>query len=744
MRRSILGLLGLLLVAAPARSQDARLDASLRVLRGLAGAGAPALRADPVPTAPLSALPGLAALSAGPAGTEVRLLLRLAPGEEARVEALGGRIGVRAGDVVTARVPLAALDALAADPALFALEGAALLSGGAPPTSAFALTRPAAHGPVPTSPFALTRPLPISAPSALTERSMEDAGAGRVHPRVGSAFTGAAGRGVIVGIYDSGVDLDHPDFQEDALGRAGSRVLYAWDQTAEVGSAPGMVGGDLFDYGHECGPGALEGCPMRDVWGHGTHVAGIAAGDGSATGNGQAPFRFTGVAPAADLIVVKGGDRSFSADRVLEGVAYIFARAAELGRPAVVNLSLGSQAGPHDGTTLFERALDALVGPGRILVTIAGNAGTNANETPAFVRAPAHAMGTLATGQAGEHGLVVPGYRPNDGAITDGAVLELWYPGEDSLDVEVRTPSGMALRVATGDTALARFAEGAVFVDNAFGGPQATNGDRLATLVLFDADAAAPPAPGTWTVRVEGMSVRSAGEYHLWLVGATFAALGAATRLSGGHTNSHLVTAPGSAERAIAVAAHVTRHEWLNGEGRVQRFPVEEPLGDIAFFSSPGPRRDGALRPHLSAPGKMVISAAAPDAGAFRQLPWLEEADGRHVALLGTSMSAPHVTGAVALLLEQRPGLGPEEARDLLTASARSDAFTAHPHTGGPDGVPNPQWGHGKLDVEAALRSLGLPAGDLRVTATPLARVQAVRPVAGTQLPLLALDFSVG
>src|SRR5690606_39635623 len=112
------------------------------------------------------------------------------------------------------------------------------------------------------------------------------------------------------------------------------------------------------------------------------------------------------------------------------------------GRPAVVVLSLSTQAGPHDGSTLFEQALDALAGPGRIIVAAAGNWGSNGNEQPAFVQTATHAHGTVATGEVAEHGLVIPPYTPNPGSISDAAVLELWYDGADALRLTVVSPRG--------------------------------------------------------------------------------------------------------------------------------------------------------------------------------------------------------------------------------------------------------------------------------------------------------------
>src|SRR6185503_18468917 len=106
--------------------------------------------------------------------------------------------------------------------------------------------------------------------------------------------------------------------------------------------------------------------------GHGTHVLGIAGGDGSATGGGVPAYTYAGMAPKADLVVVK---TDMSDTGVLDGVAYVMNRATALGKPAVVNLSLGTLYGPKDGTSPFEAGIAALTGPGRVIVVAAGNDG---------------------------------------------------------------------------------------------------------------------------------------------------------------------------------------------------------------------------------------------------------------------------------------------------------------------------------------------------------------------------------
>jgi subtilisin family serine protease len=120
------------------------------------------------------------------------------------------------------------------------------------------------------------------------------------------------GEGVLVGIYDSGIDWTHPDFIDS---NGNTRILYLWDQTDESGIPPAGFG-----YGSEYDStdinDEIDGSPTglvqgKDVWGHGTYVAGIAAGNGRASGNGKPSGTYIGVAPEANLIVVKGGDEYF-------------------------------------------------------------------------------------------------------------------------------------------------------------------------------------------------------------------------------------------------------------------------------------------------------------------------------------------------------------------------------------------------------------------------------------------------
>jgi hypothetical protein len=632
-----------------------------------------------------AALPGplAPALDRSDGIVRVRTLVRLGPGGEAALGRAGALIGARAGDIVTARIPIDALTSLLADPSVQAMEAATALR---PLTLSPA--RPAGSDPT----AAGTAPRP-SAGVVLNDSANFDTGFDELRRRAGERWEGLAGQGVIVGVYDSGLDLTHEDFLRPD---GGTRVLFAWDQTGD-GAGPGPIGGQLFDYGVECTAEGIDGesCPMVDRIGHGTHVTGTAAGDGSATGQGQDAWRFPGGAPAADLVVVKGGDALYTSDRLVDGVAYMFARAEALGRPAVVNISLSSQFGPHDGTTLLEQALDALSGPGRIIVTGSGNAGDHRNTVPIAPNGPYHAQGSQG---AGDHAVRIRDYTPAPGAVNDVLLVELWYDGADSLAITVRTPRGDEVTVATGDSATLSTPGGTVTLMNAVDGASPLNGDHGALIGILDEDEGLPPDTGRWAIEVAPVAINAGGDYHLWLTGAVFDAA-ILPGLDGGTNNRYLVGVPATADRVLSAGAHVTRHWWLGLGETPSAFPFKEPLGAIAYFSSPGPRRDGVLKPDLTAPGKVLMSSLSSDATLWDGRDWLIEADSVHVGLLGTSMAAPQLAAAVAVLLQLEPELTPEEARDLLRLSARADAAI-------PGDLPHPIWGAGKLDAAGAARRL--------------------------------------
>ncbi len=489
------------------------------------------------------------------------------------------------------------------------------------------------------------------------DRSLPAIGVDRVHAQSPPVI----GEGVIIGAVDTGIDYTHLDFRYDADGdgfEESSRILYIWDQTGGFFGTyydKAQIESDLA-LGFDSGEGLVR---QADTEGHGTHVMGVAAGDGSSSTAG-----FVGVAPAAQLIMVK---TPFYTSDILAGVDYIFKRAEEHDLPAVVTLSLGGHSGPHDGTSLFEQGLDELVGePGRAIIVSAGNEGDRS----------IHVSHTL-------HG---NSSTFSVDPASDSVELSLWYPGGSFFTLTVAPSTGGALVVLAGSTGYTSTASGNIYVDNASAGVNPNNGDKEIMVTLSDLVSGLPL---TFTVSDEG----GGGRFDGWITSTD-----GGTILGGDST--HTIDEPGNAERVITVGAFNTKASWpsLSGE---QDFLAQYPVGALSYFSSQGPTRDGRQKPELTAPGAWVAAALSADSTSPS---YLTHPDGEHTMLLGTSISAPHISGVVALMLSINPQLTARDVRERLITTVASDVFTGS--------VPNPRWGWGKVAAETVVAAVEPPQDD--------------------------------
>jgi subtilisin family serine protease len=503
----------------------------------------------------------------------------------------------------------------------------------------------------------------------------------------GPSFAGVNGQGVVIGIVDSGVDYGHGDFQDPS---GATRIVSIWDQVASGTGPPG------YPYGKECTSAQIDAgtCTERDSLEHGTHAAGIAAGDGSQSAGALPAYTFAGMAPRADLVVVK---TDFQTPDVIDAIHYVFDKATERGENAVVNLSLGSQFGSHDGASDFEQAVTALAGPGRIVVKSAGNDRGKAVHAQVFATAP----GAPAT-------LSVAGSVKGSYFYIDG-----YYNATERLRVRMTTPNGTIIGPLVVNTENAPWpgtttGNGVVYVAH-----DSLSGGRKNVYIEVYSDQTSHSMNGTWTITFFADHLGPAnGEVDLWryLAASTLAA----NFVTGNLPTQELITEPGNASQVVTVGAWVTKTSWTACNGVVSSYAGMPAAGNLAPFSSPGPTRDGRQKPDLVAPGTAVGSTTsfdiphacpvAPAASEFLN-------DGmNHRMLQGTSMSAPHVTGAVALLLQVRGALTPQDVTTYLCTHARADGFTGT--------VPSKDWGYGKLDL-----------GDLIVPV-----VQVVSPNGGEQV----------
>lgn len=512
---------------------------------------------------------------------------------------------------------------------------------------------------------------------------------------------GREGEGVIVGVLDFGIDWCHGDFIGDTSGR--SRILFLWDQNltpernGETSADVGNDGNATNDYGVEytapqidaalnSGDCALPDPANRqvrsaDTDGHGTHVAGIAAGDGSAT-NGQEPSgKYKGVAPKANLIVIRlkededGG--SAEGASLVDAIAYTFSKAKTLNQPTVINISLGTHDSPLDGTSLVDQAIQSAIGPGRVIVTAAGN--------QRFI--PIHAEGIIPVNGSDTLKIDLSNCHAPD--CTDPYV-NLWYPGGDAYTITVTAPNGTEISAANGATRSA-IIDGS-FVDIFNATSSSPNGDEN-SLIFFGGRGS---GEFVWSLTMQRTANRGNGKWDAWMIpdnGAVF--FRDHVPRNPDQSVAGTIADPGSSYGAITVGAHTTKFRWDSSAGTQQSTAAFVDYGRVSFFSAGGPTRDGRIKPDVTAPG-FLVSAASADCPVSRCPPEALAHDGHHRTDAGTSMSTAMVTGAAALILQADPTNFP---RPLLKSTAMRDVFT------GTD-LPNNTWGHGKINLVSAFNAL--------------------------------------
>jgi len=472
------------------------------------------------------------------------------------------------------------------------------------------------------------------------------------------------GAGVIVGFVDTGIDTTHPDFY---FPNGTTKILYVWDQTTSGRPPTG------FNYGYECTSADIgaRSCPENDTFGHGTHVAGIAASSGMATGN------YTGVAPGASIIFVKSGHQvcnsaswTFYNFQVLDGVNYIVKKAAQLGRRAVVNLSMGGNIGAHDGTDPFERGLDAFVKAGVPVVVSAGNS---------------RLENTHARGQLSQGSNVTLNMGVRDTTID--LQIDIWYAKQDQFDAILTAPDGQIYSIPTPPGGATSKYGNITALSNV---PSQIS-DLGNELYLEVNSTASLPTEG-WSVTLKANQVHSQGFWDAWVDTWTCSFPGAFFMSGDGYIiDPHdTVGIPGTAKYVVTVGAYITKTSWKGTNGQTYGRPNILP-GGIASFSSIGPTRDGRIKPDVVAPGALIVSARS-SAVPLRD----SDPDQYHRVLAGTSMSAPHVAGTIALMLQYAPTLQATEIPGILRQTARLDAHTGV-LTGG-----SPTWGYGKVDARTA------------------------------------------
>ena len=519
---------------------------------------------------------------------------------------------------------------------------------------------------------ALATPTPVVSSEANVDPSMS--------PRAfGDAAVHRGGEGVLVGIIDvQGFDFAHEDFLKDG----GTRFLRIWDQGGDFRPNPHQrasggsqeLFGRQFDYGSElrqeemnaaiaaspqvgAPPHELEPQSQMVPGSHGTHVAGIAAGN-------------SGIAPKADiaavLISLPAQDterrRSFyDSTRVAHAVDYLFALGQELNKPVSVNISLGTNGHAHDASSAVSRWLDsALAMPGRSVCVAAGNAGQQEAEFQGdlgWVMGRIHTSGRVpARGLTTDIEWEVVG---NGRADLSENELEIWYAPQDQFAVSVRPPGmdwiGPVDPLQFVENRLLRDARGDVqcvlSIYNEMYHP--ANGSNYIALYLtpFLKDPVVGVKSGTWVVRLHGLDVRD-GRYHGWIERDDPRPIGRlgdkrAWRFpsffsEGSNVDDSSVSSLACGYRVVSVGN------------------LDEARERMSITSSQGPTRDERYKPDVCAPGTDIVAAFGFGDDAQK---W--------VKMSGTSMASPFVAGLAALMLAVEPRLTAAQVEAIIHRTSR-------------------------------------------------------------------------
>jgi len=454
------------------------------------------------------------------------------------------------------------------------------------------------------------------------------------------------GKGVLIGIIDSGIDYTHADFRnQDGT----SRILYIWDQ---------MVGGNPpygFRHGTEYDNQQLnialntaqpfEIVPSYDVVGHGTAVAGIAAGNGRSSGG-----REKGVAPEASLIIVKLGYRGFESfartTEIMRAFKYILDKAEELAMPVAINLSFGTNDGSHDGRSLFETYINAVVQRWKtVIVVAAGNEGTAAH----------HFSGEIARTQTVDVNFVIAEHLTS-------LYFTMWKHFSDIMTLELILPSGSTTGTIDSSQQLTEKSLDGVSIRVYYDQPTHYNEDQEISFQIMAQEATIPQ--GLWRLRINGVEI-VVGRFDIWL--PTEEEIGAGTAFTEPDPEITL-TIPSTAINVISVGGY-------NGA-----------LDSVAQFSGRGFTRNNIYeKPDLTAPAVGIISTRV---------------GGGYDSFTGTSMAAPFVTGSTALMMEWGIILGNDaflygqRIKAFLKKGARRNAGISYP---------NPIWGYGVLCLKDSM-----------------------------------------
>lgn len=454
--------------------------------------------------------------------------------------------------------------------------------------------------------------------------------------RLQVGIDGLYGNGVIMAIIDSGVDYTHPDFRNND---GTTRILSLWDQTIQGNPPSGYNIGTL--YTQETINQALQAptlsqrlalVPSQDRIGHGTHVAGIACGNGRASDG-----LHRGIATQSSILIVKLGSSINKSElntlRLIESIDFCIRTAITYQMPVVINLSYGNNYGSHDGLSMLEQYINSVSAIGKTSIVVGtGNEGSNSR----------HTNGYLETGETKDIEIIVPSYEQSFN-------IQFWKHYNDDMSVEVISPSYKSTGSIKKILGKQQFT-----IDNTeillyYGEPRP--GNRAQEIYIEFVPIRESIDSGLWTLVLHGDNI-VVGYYNLWLPSG--GGLISDTRFLQS-TPQLSLTIPSTSSSVISVGAYNPKNNGI------------APFSGRGFVYS-----SYMVKPDLCAPGTDIMSAS----------PF-----GGYTSASGTSMATPFVSGAVALLMEwgivkgNDPYLYGEKAKAYLIKGAKPlPGFSEYPN----------------------------------------------------------------
>ncbi|HCR41679.1 MAG TPA: peptidase S8 [Lachnospiraceae bacterium] len=459
------------------------------------------------------------------------------------------------------------------------------------------------------------------------------------------------GEGVYVGIVDSGIDYSHPDFRnEDGT----TRIAALWDQTIAGNPPQGYDIGTLYtrEQINEAlatpMPQRMDIVPSSDSSGHGTHVAGIAAGNGRASEG-----RYRGVASQSELVVVKlgssVGDSFPRTTQLMQGIDFAIRYALHAGKPIAINISFGNNYGSHTGNSLLESYINDAANLWKNSIIIGtGNEGAAGN----------HAHGILRMGEPAVIEFAVSDFEFS-------LNLQIWKNYYDDFDITIIAPNGVRVGPIPRILGTQRFRIAQTEILIYYGDPTPFNPQQEIYIELVPLDNYINS--GIWRIELVPRRIVE-GNFDIWLPSG-----GAKSPETRFLLSSEFITltVPSTANRAISVGAYDGHND------------------SYAPFSGRGYTRSDEVKPDLVAPGVDIMSCAP---------------GGGYTVRSGTSMATPFVTGSAALLMEwgivrrNDPYLYGEKLKAYLIGGARP--LRIEPV------YPNRTLGYGALCLENSFRNI--------------------------------------